>query len=64
MDFAIEAEWPIWHRATAVRVENQTQTLTGTGSLILVFDKELGLVKTHWASNGQNPLGQQTYRTR
>ncbi len=50
MGFNIEAEWPVWHRATAVRLDTQTQTLTGAGSLILVFDEELGLVKTHWAS--------------
>jgi len=50
MDFAIEAEWPIWHRTTAVRVKDRTETLTEAGALILVFDKELGLVKTHWAS--------------
>jgi len=51
MDFAIEAEWPLWHRATAVRLDTaQTQTLTEAGSLILIFDEELGLVTTHWAS--------------
>jgi hypothetical protein len=50
MGFDIEAEWPIWNRATAVRLDTQTQTLTEAGSLILVFDEKLGLVKTHWAS--------------
>lgn len=51
MNFDIEAEWPIWHRATAVRAKNQNPTLADAGSLILVFDNEFGLVKTHWASN-------------
>ena len=50
MDFDIEAEWPMWHRATAVRLGAQTQTLAGDGFLVLIFDEDLGLVKTHWAS--------------
>lgn len=50
MDFDIEEEWPMWHRATAVRLGKRSQTLTGAGSVILVFDDELGLIKTHWAS--------------
>lgn len=50
MDFDIEAQWHVWHRATAVRLDTQTPTLTEAGSLILIFDEELGLVQTHWAS--------------
>lgn len=50
MGFDIEAEWPIWHQAMAVRVVDRTPRLAETGSLILVFDNELGLVKSHWAS--------------
>lgn len=50
LDFDIEEEWPLWNRATAVRLGKQAQSLTDAGSLILVFDEEYGLVKTHWAS--------------
>ena len=50
MDFDIEAEWPMWHRTTGVRIGTQTQALAGAGFLVLIFDEYLGLVKTHWAS--------------
>lgn len=50
MGLDIEEEWSLWNHATAIRLENQTQNLTGGGSLILVFSEELGLIKTHWAS--------------
>jgi len=49
LNFDIEEEWSIWHRATAVRLGEQAQRLTNAGSLILVFDEEFGLVKTQWA---------------
>jgi len=51
MDFDIEEEWPIWNRATAILLGERSKKLANAGSLILVFDKEFGLVKTHWASN-------------
>ena len=50
MEVEISEEWPIWNRATAVRLGPRAQELANAGSLILVFDHEFGLVKTHWAS--------------
>ncbi|MDT7041998.1 hypothetical protein [Candidatus Nitronereus thalassa] len=50
LEIEIAEEWPIWKRATAVRLGQRAQELANAGSLILVFDNELGLVKTHWAS--------------
>ena len=51
MNFDIEDEWSMWHSATAIRLGKKAPTLTETGSLILVFDDEFGLVKTHWAGS-------------
>jgi hypothetical protein len=50
MEVEISEEWPIWNRATAVRLGRHSLNLANAGSLILVFDNEYGLVKTHWAS--------------
>lgn len=50
MNVVIEDEWPIWNRATAIRLDEKSQALNNEGSFILVFDEEFGLVKTHWAS--------------
>ncbi len=50
MDFDIQEEWPIWNRATAIRLGTHSQEFTNAGSVILVFDQEFGLIKTHWAS--------------
>ena len=65
MDFDIEDEWTIWHRATAVRLGDQAQAQTHAGSLILVFDEELGLVKTHWAGHPieRDPTGAKGMRS-
>lgn len=50
MDFDIEEEWPMGDRSTAIRLSTPSQTLPDSGSLLLVFDQEVGLVKTQWAS--------------
>lgn len=50
MDFDIEEEWPMGDRSTAIRLRTPSQTFPDSGSLLLVFDQEVGLVKTQWAS--------------
>jgi len=50
MNFDIEDEWPMGDRATAIRLGEHSQEFANSGSLILVFDQEFGLVKTHFES--------------
>lgn len=51
LGMTIEEEWRIWDRGMAVRVQEIPTSPPNTGSMILVFDQEYGLVKIHWAGN-------------
>ena len=50
MAISIEEEWLVWDQAIAVRTGTIQNQLPNTGSLILVFHEEHGLIKIHWAS--------------
>ena len=50
MDVPIEEEWPVWGQGIAVRTGSLQKQPTNTGSLIMVFHQEHGLIKMHWAS--------------
>jgi len=50
MDVPIEEEWPVWGQGIAVRTGFLPKQPINTGSLIMVFHPEHGLIKMHWAS--------------